>query len=85
MAKEAGYDLVSSEWWAFTSAGGNATNRVEKISRDVGSALKDTSFQQKMPGEEIIPSTPAELLALLNREAEGLGAASPAKPASNWT
>ena len=66
--KEAGYDLVSSEWWALLAPAGTPPIVIEKISRDVGSALKDASFQQKMPGEEIIPSTPAELLALLNRE-----------------
>ena len=66
--KEAGYDLVSSEWWALLAPAGTPPTVVEKIARDVGAALKDPSFRQRMPAEETIPSTPAELLALLNSE-----------------
>jgi tripartite-type tricarboxylate transporter receptor subunit TctC len=66
--KESGYDLVSSEWWALLAPAGTLPAIVEKISRDVGAALKDASFQQRMPSEEVTPSTPGELLVFLKRE-----------------
>lgn len=71
--KEAGYDLVSSEWWALLAPAGTPPVIVEKISRDVGAALKDPSFKQRMPSEEVIPSTPGELQALLTREQKTWG------------
>ena len=49
-------------------AGGNAASRCREDFARRRAALKDPSFQQRMPSEEVTPSTPGELLAFLKRE-----------------
>ena len=70
---ELGYPLTSSEWWVLLAPAGTPAAILEKVAADAGEALKAPEFKARMPADELISSTPNELLRFLQSESEDMG------------
>jgi len=70
---ELGYPLTSAEWWVLLAPAGTPAPILEKVAADAGEALKQPEFKARMPADELISSTPDELLRFLQNESEVWG------------
>jgi tripartite-type tricarboxylate transporter receptor subunit TctC len=67
---ELGYPLASGEWWALLASAGTPPAIVDKIAKDVAEALLAPEVKARMPADELVSSTPQELLEFLKAEGE---------------
>lgn len=67
---ELGYPLSSGEWWALLAPAGTPAPIVDKISKDVAQVLSMPEVKERMPADELVSSTPEELLEFLKAEGE---------------
>jgi len=70
---ELGIPVDSSEWWALLGPAGIPRAIVDKVAADVAEVLKSPEIKARMPSDELISTTPEELVRILQDEAKVSG------------
>jgi tripartite-type tricarboxylate transporter receptor subunit TctC len=70
---ELGYPLTSSEWWVLLAPAGTPAAILDKVAADAADVLRMPEVKERMPADELVSSTPGQLLEFLKSELETWG------------